>query len=105
MIHSTIDFGRPYSDVVHKRGYWVMEELLHSVETWSVVIFQPYKLSGSSRSIPILHNQDAEVAKCQAEADHGFPEDAWYYVKYFHFQSYVDPQADVADACDNEDIS
>ncbi len=29
MIHSTIDFGRPYSDVVQKRGCWVMEELLH----------------------------------------------------------------------------
>ncbi|DBA77854.1 TPA: hypothetical protein ACH3X1_009208 [Trebouxia sp. C0004] len=56
MIHSTIDFGRPYSDVVQKRGYWVMEELLHFTETWSVIIFQPYKKG--SAIIPILHDKD-----------------------------------------------
>ncbi len=56
MIHSTIDFGRPYSDVVQKRGYWVMEELLQFTETWSVMIFQPYKKG--SAIIPILHDKD-----------------------------------------------
>ncbi|DBB01368.1 TPA: hypothetical protein ACH3X1_013672 [Trebouxia sp. C0004] len=56
MIHSTIDFGRPYSDAVQKRGYWVMEELLHFTETWSVIIFQPYKKG--SAIIPILHDKD-----------------------------------------------
>lgn len=56
MIHSTIDFGRPYSDVVNQRDYWVMEELLHFQETWSVIIFQPYRRG--SAVIPILHNKD-----------------------------------------------
>ena len=56
MIHSTIDFGRPYSDVVNQRDYWVMEELLHFTETWSVIIFQPYRRG--SAVIPILHNKD-----------------------------------------------
>ncbi len=33
-----------------------MEELLHFTETWSVIIFQPYKKG--SAIIPILHNKD-----------------------------------------------
>lgn len=56
MIHSSIDFGRPYSDVVQKRGYWIMEELLHFTETWFIINFQPYKKG--SATVPILHDKD-----------------------------------------------
>lgn len=49
MLHSTIDFGRPYQDIVDARGHWVMEQWLHWSETWSVIILQPY--NGS----PVLH--------------------------------------------------
>lgn len=56
MVHSTVDFGRPYKDIVHRRGYWVMEEWLHWTETWSIIILQPYK--HGSISLPILHDKD-----------------------------------------------
>jgi hypothetical protein len=49
MLHSTIDFGRPYQDIVDARGHWVMEQWLHWSETWSVIILQPY--NGN----PVLH--------------------------------------------------
>ena len=52
MLHSTIDFGRPYDDIVDARGYWVMEQWLHWTETWSVIILQPYN------GILVLHHPD-----------------------------------------------
>ena len=36
-----------------------------------------------------------ETDKCENGKDHGFPSGAWCLVQYPHFQSYVDPQADV----------
>lgn len=46
MFHSTIDFERPYADIVEQRQIWVMENWLHWTETFSVVILQPYKQGG-----------------------------------------------------------
>ena len=42
----TLDFNRPYRDVLQSRGEWVMEEYLHFIETWAVHILAPYKSSG-----------------------------------------------------------
>lgn len=52
MLHSTIDFGRRYKDIVDGRGHWVMEQWLHWTETWSVIILQPYN------GKPILHQPE-----------------------------------------------
>lgn len=43
MIHFTIDFERPYKDIVHQRHDWVMENWLHWTETFSVLVLQPIK--------------------------------------------------------------
>lgn len=40
----------------------------------------------------------AEAACCDENSNHGFPSEAWCFVRYPHFQCYVDPQADVDDA-------
>ena len=37
-IRRTLDFGRPYQDIVLKRGSYVMEDWLHFAETYSVAI-------------------------------------------------------------------
>lgn len=37
----TCDFNRPYRDIVHKRGNWVMENWLHWTETFSVLVLMP----------------------------------------------------------------
>uniref|UniRef100_A0A383VXT3 LysM domain-containing protein n=1 Tax=Tetradesmus obliquus TaxID=3088 RepID=A0A383VXT3_TETOB len=37
----TCDFGRPYTDIVSKKGNWTMEDWLHWTETWSVYITKP----------------------------------------------------------------
>lgn len=41
-IVQTCDFQRAYSDIVDKRGYWVMEDWLHWTETWSVYVLMPH---------------------------------------------------------------
>jgi hypothetical protein len=40
---ATCDFGRPYTDILSKRGNWVMEDWLHWTETWSVYITAPHE--------------------------------------------------------------
>lgn len=39
----TCDFSRPYTDVVEKRGHWVMENWKSWAEVWSPYILQPYR--------------------------------------------------------------
>jgi len=41
VIHATLDFSRPYRDVVTKRGTYVMEDWLHFTETFSVAVLAP----------------------------------------------------------------
>ena len=60
-IHSTLDFSRPYRDIVNRRGRWVMEEWKHWTETWSVFIVQPYKDKKSKQMTPVI--ADPEVLK------------------------------------------
>ena len=43
----------------------------------------------------------AEAARCVENSDHGFPSEAWCFVRYPHFQCYIDPQADADDAFEN----
>ena len=61
MIHATLDFNRPYRDIIHQRGWWVMEEWLHFVETWGNVILQPYK-DTKGKMVEILHDGDVRIA-------------------------------------------
>ena len=61
MLHATVDFNRPYRDIVNKRGWWVMEEWLHFTETWSNVILQPYKDS-KGKTVHILHDDELRAA-------------------------------------------
>ena len=42
-IVQTMDFDRPYRDIIHQRGEWTMEDWLHWTETWSVFVLGPYK--------------------------------------------------------------
>lgn len=56
LLTSTIDFGRPYKDIVDDKGTWTMEEWLHWALDWSVGILQPYT-SGNS-TVPIIHDTD-----------------------------------------------
>lgn len=59
-IHSTLDFNRPYRDIVTRRGRWVMEEWkLWWMETRSVFILQPYKDKKSRQMTPVI--ADPEV--------------------------------------------
>lgn len=39
---ATLDFGRRYSDILSKKGNWVMEDWLHWTEAWSVVVLRPH---------------------------------------------------------------
>lgn len=40
-IHTTLDYSRPYQDIVTRRGTYVMEDWLHFTETFSVGILHP----------------------------------------------------------------
>lgn len=54
---ATCDFGRPYTDIISKRGNWVMEDWLHWTETWSVYITAPH------RGLPVLPGVVADMWK------------------------------------------
>ena len=54
MLHSTIDFDRPYEDIVETKNHWVMEQWLHYTETFSVVVLQDYK--SKTGVVSILHD-------------------------------------------------
>ena len=58
IIVETCDFGRPYRDVISKHGYYAIEDLLDFSETWSVVLFQPFKATSRSQLVHILHDPD-----------------------------------------------
>lgn len=47
----TVDFNRPYRDIVDRRGNWVMEDWAHFAETFSVYILKPHSSLGD-----ILHD-------------------------------------------------
>lgn len=59
-VYATVDFNRPYRDIVKKRSWWVMEDWLHWSETWSRIILQPY-LSVSRHTTHILHHSEIRV--------------------------------------------
>lgn len=48
---ATCDFGRRYTDIVAKKGNWVMEDWLHWAECWSVFVLRPYKVDGVEKSV------------------------------------------------------
>ena len=72
IIVETCDFGRPYRDVISKHGYYSMEDLLHFSETWSVVLFQPFKATSGSQLVHILHDPDVREMWILALCDHAF---------------------------------
>jgi hypothetical protein len=47
----TCDFGRRYTDIISKKGNWVMEDWLHWAECWSVFMLQPYVADGVTKQI------------------------------------------------------
>ena len=55
----TCDFGRKYTDIISKKGNWVMEDWLHWAECWSVFVLRPYVVDGEERHI--LHPQAASM--------------------------------------------
>ena len=61
LLHATMDFSCPYQDIVRSRGWWVMEEWLHWVETWSLVILQPYK-TDKGAVVETVHDEDVRMA-------------------------------------------
>jgi hypothetical protein len=55
----TCDFGRQYTDIVSKKGNWVMEDWLHWAECWSVFMLGPYVVDGISK--PVLNPMVSEM--------------------------------------------
>jgi hypothetical protein len=56
---ATCDFGRSYTDIISKKGNWVMEDWLHWAECWSVFVLRPYQVDGQERHV--LHPKAAEM--------------------------------------------
>jgi hypothetical protein len=48
---ATCDFGRKYTDIIAKKGNWVMEDWLHWAECWSVLVLSPYTVDGAERHV------------------------------------------------------
>lgn len=57
---ATCDFGRSYTDIISKKGNWVMEDWLHWAECWSVFVLRPY-VDSQGQEQPILHPDAAEM--------------------------------------------
>ncbi len=53
LLTPTLDFGRPYWDIVNHRGNWVMGEWLHWLETLSVFM-APYKQHSNARTATLI---------------------------------------------------
>ena len=48
---ATCDFGRKYTDIIAKKGNWVMEDWLHWAECWSVFVLRPCTVDGVERHV------------------------------------------------------